>query len=104
MASRVAGVEPERSPLAPAAGQSEPFDLRHEAELLAADLLGRADVMTEHLMSAGTLLARVAVEPARQLLRDLDEVASRHPSEPGNLDRLRAAVAEQIDARTATGH
>ena len=72
-----------------------PVRLR-QAGALAAELRSRADVVTEILLPAATLLARCAPEPARQLLSDLDEVARLHPLAPG-VERLRGAVAAEIE-------
>lgn len=69
---------------------------RDEADALATELRRRADVVTEILLPAVTLLARCAPDPARQLLRDLEDLARRHPLAPG-VERLVGAVAAEIE-------
>ncbi|MDP8943684.1 MAG: hypothetical protein M3N16_06145 [Actinomycetota bacterium] len=68
-----------------------------QAEAVAAELRGRAEVVAEILLPAATLLAQIAPEPAGQLLRDLEEVARRHPPAAG-VERLVGAVAAELDA------
>ena len=70
---------------------------RREAETVVADCAQRADTVTNHILRAAVMLARVAPEPGRRLVDDLDAAITENPDLEPDLRSLRAAVAAELD-------